>query len=429
MAILENLKASYSFFSKMEKKSKRFTLEDIANAVGWKPSTVRTYVTKKWDKLLHKEGPLFYVDGILAYKEDEYIRMMSQKNKLSSEPKRPDLPIKVERLVIKARESAMLALDIYNRPATVFKTEGFSVMMIIAWTALLHAIFEKRGISYIYYKNGKPEIIDGETKAWDLSKCLLEFFGSSTTAIKKNLEFFIGLRNKVEHRYVPDIDPHVGGECQALILNFDELLTSEFGDFYALRECLAVPLQTSVLRTSSQLEAMKKLQGKQYDKIVEYIDAFRDELSDEIYQDLKYSFRVFLIPKVGNHKESSDLAFEFIKYDPNNKSEMEAIHKQVTLIREKKVPVANQGKLKPKDVAELVSNQLGQPFNVHNHTQAWKKYRVRKPGKTPEGCDTKYCQFDEAHKDYVYTMDWVKFLVKRLSDEKEYESVKSYKGV
>lgn len=418
---------SYAFFCDMEKRGKGFSLEDVAKATGWKLATVETYPSKKWDKILHKVGDKYFVDGVLQYSLEEYLRMMSQKDSLSNEPWRPNISLAVERLVVKAREAAMLAIDIYNRPATIFRTEGFTVMMIIAWTSLLHAIFEKNGEDYVYYKDGVPEIVDGDPKAWDLSKCISYHFKGTTTPVRKNIDFFVGLRNKIEHRYVPAIDPHVSGECQALLLNFDELLTEQFGNFYALREYLTVPLQTSVLHSVNQAEVMKKFQGKEYDKIKDYIDVFRAELTDEIYEDPKYSFRVFLVPKVGNHRDSSDLAFEFVKYDPDNKEEMDAIQKQVALIRSRKIPVANQGKLKPKDVADLVSHRLGKTFNIHNHTQAWKIYTVRKSGENPEGCITKYCQFDDAHKDYVYTMEWVNFLVKKISDDKEYKRVIEYK--
>lgn len=78
----------------------------------------------------------------------------------------------------------------------------------------------------------------------------------------------IGLRNRIEHRYVPALDPHIAGECQALILNFDNLLVEEFSDFYALREALAVPIQTSNMRSAAQMEAVKQFQAKQYDDLI-----------------------------------------------------------------------------------------------------------------------------------------------------------------
>lgn len=426
---LEKLKKSYRFFIDKEKSGQLFSLSEIAVATGWSEATVKTYPTKKWDKFLLKKGNKYLVNGISNYSEGEYIRMMSQADRLSNDPKKPDLPLEVERMVVKAREAAILALDIYNRPATIFRTEGFTVMMIIAWTALFHGIFEQKGINYFYLKDdGSPELIDGDEKAWEISKCINEYYGGVTNPIKKNLEFFIGLRNKIEHRYVPALDPHVAGECQALLLNFDDLLVESFGEYYALRESIIVPLQTVALRSESQTLAMKKFQGKQYEELKEYIEIFRSELPDTIYQDPKFSFRVYLIPKIGNHASTSDIAFEFIKYDPSKPSDNEALQKQVALIRERQVPVVNPGKYKPSEVARIVAEKIGRSFTISNHTSAWKYFKIRESGERPESCKTKFCQFDQVHRDYVYTQEWIDFLVKKLSEEDEYKEVRSYRG-
>jgi len=412
----------------MEKSKKGFNLDDIAKATSWSESTVRTYISKKWDKIIKRIGSQYFVVGVLLYTEDEYVKLMSQVNRYSSNPHKPDLPTEAERMVIKARESSLLALDIFNRPATTFKTEGFIVMMFIAWTALFHAIFEIRGISYYYCKDdGDFEYKDGDKKAWELSTCISEYFGTVTSPIKENLKFFIGLRNKIEHRYVPDLDPYVSGECQSLLLNFDELMTHEFGTYYALRETLAVPLQTATLRTPNQIDTLKKFQGRQFNKLKEYIDAFRNDLPNEIYDDPKFSFRVYLIPKCGNHKSSSDITIEFIKYDPNNPDDMGKLEKLTTLIKEKKVQVANQGKFKPSTVTKIVSEKIKKKFTIYNHTQAWKLYDARKQGNSPDGCKYEYCQFDETHGDYIYTQEWINFLIKKLTDENEYNRLICYK--
>lgn len=425
---IDKIKRSYQFFTEKEKSGQLFSLSDIVKYTGWAEGTVKTYPTKKWDKFLVKNGKLFLVNGISNFSEDEYIRMMSQADRLSNDPKKPDLPLEVERMVTKAREAAVLALDIYNRPATTFRTEGFTVMMIIAWTALFHAIFEQENIKYYYFEDdGSPKIVDGDEKAWELSKCIDTFYGGTANPIKKNLEFFIGLRNKVEHRYVPAFDPHVAGECQALLLNFDDLLVENFGEYYALRESLTVPLQTVSLRSESQTLAMKKFQGKQYEDLKEYIEIFRSELPNTIYQDPKFSFRVYLIPKIGNHESTSDIAFEFVKYDPSKPSDYAALQKQVALIREKQIPVINPGRFKPSEVARIVAEKISRPFTVSNHTSAWKYYKIRESGECPESCNIKFCQFDQVHRDYIYTQEWIDFLVKKLSGESEYEKVRSYR--
>nr|VFK53692.1 MAG: DNA adenine methylase (dam) [Candidatus Kentron sp. TC] len=404
----ERTEKSYHVFLEYERTGEPFSLKEIAEKVGWSVGTVRTYPSKKWRSFLTSlPYGKFKVHGLAGnYSLDEYVRLVSQTDRLSKDPKKPFLDIEVERLVIKARESAMLALDIYNRPATLFRTEGFLVMMVIAWRSLFHAIFEREKIDYCYRNDdGTQQMIDGEPKAWDLAECVKQYWGDKTTPEKKNLEFAIALRNKIEHRYVPALDPHVAGECQSLLLNFDERLTREFGSYFALRESLAMPLQTSSIREGAQMEAIKKFQGEQYDELKDFLDEYRGAIGDDIYADPTYSFRVYLIPRIGNHESSSDMAVEFVK-DPTPE-----LMKNIVAIKEKQVPVSNKGGLKPSKVASLVAERIGKRFTVHNHTQAWKMYDVRpSSGQDPASCKTEYCRFDEVHNDYIYTDAWVKFL-------------------
>lgn len=79
--------------------------------------------------------------------------------------------------------------------------------MCIAWLSLLHAVFEKKKINYYYYKKGskKFERIDGDKKAWELDRSAKEQFGDAS-AEYMNVLFFIKLRNKIEHRFMPTID-------------------------------------------------------------------------------------------------------------------------------------------------------------------------------------------------------------------------------
>ncbi len=54
----------------------------------------------------------------------------------------------VKQLLTKAKDSAMLAIEFYNKPAVNFKSEGFITMMCIAWTSLFHAYFFKNNQFY-----------------------------------------------------------------------------------------------------------------------------------------------------------------------------------------------------------------------------------------------------------------------------------------
>ena len=109
-----------------------------------------------------------------------------------------------------------------------------------------------------------------------------------------------------------------------------------------------------------------------------------------------------------------------------------SLSRVTALIKEKRIPVINPGKLRAGQVVVKVSQALGaeKKFSQSQHTQAWRYYGVRPPTKSdhPDDCDTQYCQYDEPHKDYVYTDDWVEFLIKKLKNDDEYKAVIAYKS-
>jgi hypothetical protein len=83
--------------------------------------------------------------------------------------------------------------------------------------------------------------------------------------------------------------------------------------------------------------------GKQ---ALDFIDSFRNGLPEGLLNDPKYSFKVYLLPKVTAKPTSADIAVEFVPYDPNAVEDMEHLKKVVTLIKERQVPVAKPWILK-----------------------------------------------------------------------------------
>ena len=85
------------------------------------------------------------------------------------------LSIETEANLRKAREAALLAVETYNRPGTAFRSAGYVVLMVIAWTALFHAIFGKKRIKPYYRQKTRStrfERVDGDFKHWELSECV-----------------------------------------------------------------------------------------------------------------------------------------------------------------------------------------------------------------------------------------------------------------
>lgn len=339
------------------------------------------------------------------------------------------LPAKVKNLVEKSKDSALLAVEVYNKPRTAFRSGAYITLMCITWTAIFHAVFERSGKKY-FYKNGFRRYVkvDGDYKTWELKKCVEEYFVDSNDPVRKNLEFFIPLRNKLEHRFMPDIDGEIFGECQALLINYEEVLSREFGTKQTLTENLVFSLQFTKQNTK---DLLKRTMNGETQKILDYIKEFRKTVPTSLWTDTKFSFRVLLIPKIANNANSSDIAVEFVKYDPSKPEEMKRYEHLVAFVKEKQVqvPVINPGKLKAGDVARQVSQKLGKRFNLGIHLKCWKKYNVRpvKSSPTPDFCDTRYAQYDAVHKDYVYTGDWVDFLVGELSQPEKYKEILDWK--
>ena len=336
----------------------------------------------------------------------------------------------VQQHILKARDAALAAVDNYNRPRTFFRTRTFVLLMTVAWTSCFHAIFYDKKVKPWYVKSGsgkgtRYDRVDGDPKHWELSTCVKEYWGNQHPPSRKNIEFFLGLRNKIEHRYYPELDPALYGESQAMLMNFEDLLVKEFGTDMALLDQVGVALQFSALRPQQQQQALRRLQSAALDDVRDYIQTFRAGLAPEILDSSQFSLRVFLIPKLANNPNVADLSVEFVQYDRSNPTEMEDLQRVTALIREKKVPVASKGLLKPTTVVERVQEGLPFKFTMNTHTRCWKHYEVRPPrgSEHPESTRADFCIYDEFAKDYGYTEAWVKYLYRKLAEPVEYQAV------
>ena len=324
--------------------------------------------------------------------------------------------------------SALTAVEVYNRPKTCFRVENYVILMVIAWTKLFHAYFQATiGDKYFYKeKNGRYKVVDGERKAWELKECIKQFQKKSTEyklseAVIANLNFFIGIRNKIEHRYWESsaMDIMMFGECQALLYNYENTVVELFGDEYSLNTCLAYSLQFSQLRSSEQLKAQRELLSKDMQDVKKYIEKYRSELSQDVYDSQEYSIKILLIPKVSNNGRA-ELAVDFVNWNSLSEEDKESYSKVTTIIKDKvvKQPVANVNMLKPKDVVKSIKEKTGCDIGVNNHTCLWKAFGVRPPNNSDSKFDTnaKYCVYDEPHEDYLYTNDWAEFICSLLTN-------------
>ena len=100
-----------------------------------------------------------------------------------------------ERLV-RARESMILAVELFNTPRIVFKAGVFSMLANVAWTYLLHEHYERTGV----------QIRNKERYSLSLSQMLERNDCPVSKLCKKNLLALKEIRDVVEHQTIGPFD-------------------------------------------------------------------------------------------------------------------------------------------------------------------------------------------------------------------------------
>lgn len=281
-----------------------------------------------------------------------------------------------EELLTKSREAMLCAVQIFNNPNIHFKSECFIVLSNIAWTYLLHAYYRENKIEYRYFRQiGRIRRFDktkkGAHKFWELERCLNEDACPIDKVSKSNLMFLIGLRHEVEHQMTTKIDEYLSARFQACCLNYNTYVKKLFGDNYGIDQHLSFSLQFSTIKEehANQLRKFTDLPSN----ISAYINDFDNNLSDEDYNDIKYSYRVLYVPKSVNRKGQADKVIEFI---PANSPEAEGLNKEYILVKERE-----KRKYLPGDVCKKIQENGYPKFNSYQHTMLWKEMDAKNPQK------------------------------------------------
>ncbi len=279
-------------------------------------------------------------------------------------------------LLKKSREASLAGVQIFNNPAITFKSEIFVVLMVIAWTYLLHAYFRKQNVEYRYYRNaGERKRFDktanGAFKYWELERCLNEKGSPVDSSASKNLRFLIGLRHEIEHQMTNRLDEHLSARFQACCLNYNDLIKRLFGDDFGVDKHLSFSLQFSSIN-AYQVDALKDATGLP-SHIQAFIHAFDSELTEAEFNDPRFAYRVLFIPKTVNHKGQADQVIEFIRADSDLAKD---VNKQYAVVKE-----IEKEKYLPKQVVELMQKGGFPRFTMHAHTVLWKLHDARNPGK------------------------------------------------
>lgn len=273
-------------------------------------------------------------------------------------------------LILKAREAALSAVQVYNNPLTNFKTESFIVLFVIAWTYILHAFYREKNIDYRFYTipNKRKKFVknsDGTIKYWDLSKCLADLNCPLDNNTKNNLNFLIGLRNQIEHKKAQGLDSYLSGRYQACALNFNFYLKKFFGRKYSLDSCLALSLQFAEL-DYTQTQVIKNKANLIPKIIQKYIAKFDNDLSDNEIKSDRFSYRLLFMKVGAKRKGQADRVIEFI--DPKSSMAVN-IEKEYWVKEDREKP-----KFLPSKVVKIIKKRGFENFSITLHTRLWQKY-------------------------------------------------------
>jgi hypothetical protein len=336
-------------------------------------------------------------------------------------------------MAVSARDEALNAVEFYNRPAARRSLEAFLVHMHIAWTYLLQAEFLKDGVNYFYRDPKRPhryQMVEGDRKAWDLEKCVKTRWPDPKDPVRNNVELTIRLRNRIEHRYEQGLIVASAGFMQALIMNFEEELIGRFDSMLSIADVVHLPVTLSTFSREG-VARLIAAQTQLPEKLKNFFIDYRSGLDPEIVNDRRFEFRVEIIQK-RVPKSEADLAVSFVSEDelsPDEKAAYAALEKTGrVIIREKNRPVSNLDRLRPKAACRLI--EAGIPFRFRPSSefpQAWKHFQVRPltgaKGKARQKTDERYCFYDSAWDDYVYTPKFVELIIKACGTEQGFRKV------
>lgn len=280
-----------------------------------------------------------------------------------------------KQLLQKSREAALNAVQTFNNPLTMFKTESFIVLMVVAWTYLLHAYFRSKGVDYRYYQGGPKRRRFARTrwgafKYWELERCLTDSDSPLDQPTRQNLRFLIGLRNEIEHHQSAGIDEAFTGRYIACCLNYERELTRLFGLKYSLASHLSYALQLRDITSPQYDEENASLLPS---NVAKYISQFDAELPAEDYQHPHFSYRLLFVRKLTSKQGQADKVVEFIGED----SELaKTIDKEFHLLKEVERP-----KYLPSNIVKLMQSEGFTHFKMHNHTELWKHLDAKNLGK------------------------------------------------
>lgn len=186
-----------------------------------------------------------------------------------------------ERLLDKAKEAFVLAIEIYNKPSINYRLEGFSFFICNAWELMLKAhMVNKHGEDSIYYPN-KPN------RTISLENCVQKIFTNEKAPLRKNLEKIIELRNTSTHFITEEYEAVYIPLLQACVFNFVDKMM----EFHNVDMTQIIPENFITLSVRIKSLNETEIRGKYAEQVAEKIISIQQNL-DPLIEENNSSFAI-----------------------------------------------------------------------------------------------------------------------------------------
>jgi len=178
--------------------------------------------------------------------------------------------------------------------------------------------------------------------------------------VKANLRFLIGIRNEIEHQMTTRIDDHLSAKFQATALNFNSWIKALFGERHSLDAEQAFSIQFSGISEDAAKTLMEQTGLPNH--ISSFVSEFENGLSNEEFNDQRFSYRVFFTRKTANTKTGADKVVEFLG----------AHSVAATAVNEVYLRETEKTKHRPGTIVQLMKDEGHPWFTMTKHTELWK---------------------------------------------------------
>lgn len=314
-----------------------------------------------------------------------------------------------EKLIEKAKEAFVMAIEIYNKPTIKYRVEGFSFFICNAWELMLKAYMMNRdGEQSIYYK-------DNPNRTLSLENCIKKVFTNEKSPIHRNLMKIIELRNTSTHFITEEYEMIYIPLFQASVLNFVEKMQ----EFHNVDMTEVIPQNFLTLAVSMKALDENAIRGKYPSELAEKIIVSQNNLSPMIAEN-NQSFAIKI-----EH-------YDFITKDKNKATAFVHIDKNaeagVKIIKELKDPNETH-KYTSKTALKEIEKQLKKAgividFNKYHFNLFVKTYGLKE---NPKFC---YIHKQYSQPSYTYSMQAIDFIVSEIKKDPEHiiENLKKQKN-